>query len=78
TMLSEAGQVLFEQQGAGGMFTVEDLDGTDVGTDEACAEAIDDEDPPNTRPVEYKLWDEHGEDAEMLRGLCCEPVVHLC
>lgn len=73
-----ASEILFEEQGAGGMFTVVDTDPSNVGTDEACAEAIDDEDPPNMRPVEYKTWDEHGEDAPMLRELCCEPVRHLC
>jgi len=76
-MLSAEGEVLFEEQGAGGMFTVEENDSSDVGTEAACAEAIDDE-TGETRPVEYKLWDEHGDDAEMLRDVCCEPVRHLC
>jgi len=73
-----ASAVLFEEQGAGGMFTVTDSDPSNVGTAEACATAVDDMDPPNVRTVNYKTWDEHGEDAEMLRQLCCEPVRHLC
>jgi hypothetical protein len=73
-----ASATLVAEQGIGGMFLVQDSDGTDVGTDAACAEAIDDEDPPNTRPVEYKLWDEYGDDAEALQCDCCRPVRHLC
>lgn len=76
--LSPEGQLMFEEQGLGGMFTVTDSDPGNVGTDEACAEAVDDMNPPNVRPIEYKLWDEYGDEAAQLREDCCRPVVHLC
>ncbi|MBO6936207.1 MAG: hypothetical protein JJ863_14625 [Deltaproteobacteria bacterium] len=79
TMLTPEGELLVEQQGEGGMFTVEERNpANEVGTDAECAEAPDEADTTMNRAVQYKFWDEHGDDAEGLRDTCCEPIVHLC